>query len=63
MLIDLVAGKSVQEVESLDVDRFFTRLRLDKNLSPNRHVGVYAIVELMKQQARQLSSDSEKHVA
>lgn len=63
LLIDLVAGKSVQEVESLDVDEFFTRLKLDEHLSPNRHVGVYAIVELMKRQARQLFSDSEKHVA
>lgn len=55
LLIQLIAGKSTEAVRSLDVDDFFKRLNLDEHLSPNRHVGVYAIVELMKQQARRLS--------
>lgn len=54
LLIQLVSGKTLAEIEALDVDEFFERLGLDENLSPNRHVGVYAIVEQMKRQARAL---------
>jgi len=58
LLIRLVDGKTVGEIERLDVDELFTRLNLDEHLSPNRHIGVYAIVALMKQQARNLQSSS-----
>jgi cysteine desulfuration protein SufE len=58
VLIQLASGKTVAEVEQLDVDELFSRLNLDEHLSPNRHVGVYAIVELMKRQARDLQSSS-----
>jgi len=58
VLIQLSAGKTVEEIEQLDVDELFTRLNLDEHLSPHRHIGVYAIVELMKQQARNLQSSS-----
>ncbi len=58
VLIQLASGKSAAEVEQLDVDELFSRLNLDEHLSPNRHVGVYAIVELMKRQARDLQSSS-----
>ncbi len=51
VLIQLAEGKSAREIEHLDVDELFSRLHLDEHLSPNRHVGVYAIVDLMKQQA------------
>lgn len=54
VLIQLSTGKKSDAIEQLDVDELFTELKLDENLSPNRHVGVYAIVELMKQQARDL---------
>ncbi|MFW2374837.1 MAG: SufE family protein [Gammaproteobacteria bacterium] len=54
LLIQLTSGSTLDEINKLDVDEFFERLNLDENLSPNRHVGVYAIVELMKQQAREL---------
>ena len=54
VLIQLVSGKTVEEIEQLDVDEMFDRLKLADHLSPNRHVGVYAIVDLMKQQARNL---------
>ena len=57
LLIQLADNKSASELNLLDVDEMFERLNLDENLSPNRHVGVYAIVELMKQQAR----DLQKH--
>jgi len=58
VLIQLVSGKTAAEVEQLDVDELFSRLSLDEHLSPNRHVGVYAIVELMKKQVRDLQSSS-----
>jgi cysteine desulfuration protein SufE len=35
----------------LDVDALFEGLQLEEHLSPNRHVGVYAIVNKMKAQA------------
>jgi cysteine desulfuration protein SufE len=53
LLIELASGKTAQEIQRLDVDEVFRRLALDENLSPNRHVGVYAIVDLMKQQAQE----------
>lgn len=54
LLIKMASGKTEREVEALDVDEVFERLNLDEHLSPNRHVGVYGIVELMKSQAREL---------
>jgi cysteine desulfuration protein SufE len=54
VLIRILSDQPLPEIEKLDVDDFFNRLNLDEHLSPNRHVGVYAIVELMKQQARNL---------
>jgi cysteine desulfuration protein SufE len=51
LLIQLSEAKTAEEIQQLDVDEFFERLQLDEHLSPNRHVGVYAMVELMKQQA------------
>jgi cysteine desulfuration protein SufE len=38
------------------VDALFDGLHLDEHLSPNRHVGVYAIVGRMKAQARAFST-------
>lgn len=61
VLIQLASGKTVAEVEQLDVDELFSRLNLDEHLSPNRHVGVYAIVDLMKQQVRDLQFSSCGH--
>lgn len=52
LLIGLNDGRTVSDIEAMDVDEFFTRLNLDEHLSPNRHFGIYAIVELMKQQAQ-----------
>lgn len=58
ILIQLTEGKTAKQVDLLDVDELFARLHLDKHLSPNRHVGIYAIVALMKQQAHKLDSVS-----
>jgi len=51
LLIQLVDNKSSDEIQQLDVDEIFSRLNLAEHLSPNRHVGIYAIVNLMKNQA------------
>lgn len=57
VLIQLADNKTADEIQDLDVDELFERLNLDDHLSPNRHVGVFAIVELMKQQARALQKN------
>jgi cysteine desulfuration protein SufE len=49
VLIELVNGKTAEEIQQLDIDEIFERLQLHKHLSPNRHVGIYAIVTLMKE--------------
>jgi len=52
LLIKLCSGKSVKEIQNLELDEVFDKLKLGEHLSPNRHVGVYAIVELMKVKAQ-----------
>ncbi|MCP5312204.1 MAG: SufE family protein [Chromatiaceae bacterium] len=52
LLIELVSGHTPQEIEAMDLDQLFDRLKLADHLSPNRHFGIYSIVELMKAQAR-----------
>ncbi|MBK5937984.1 SufE family protein [Halochromatium roseum] len=51
LLVGLFSGKTAAEIEALDVDALFEGLQLEEHLSPNRHVGVYAIVNKMKGQA------------
>jgi len=55
ILVQLYSGKHPAEIEDLDVDALFKGLHLEEHLSPNRHVGVYAIVEKMKRQARSIA--------
>lgn len=62
LLLRLASGKTVAEIQQLDLDEVFERLNLGEHLSPNRHVGVYAIVELMKAQAAQFDT-TQRHVA
>ena len=54
ILVALFSGKTPGEVVDMDTDAMFSRLQLFEHLSPTRHVGVYAIVEKMKAQARAL---------
>jgi cysteine desulfuration protein SufE len=42
----------------VDLDEIFQRLSLDEHLSPSRHVGIYSIVRLMKEQAAALGQAS-----
>lgn len=58
LLIQLIEGKSAEEIQKLDLDEIFTRLQLADHLSPSRHVGVYAIVNLLKKQALDISEQS-----
>jgi len=51
LLIDLCNGLAPEQIQSIDMDEIFQRLHLDSHLSPNRHVGVYAMFELIKQKA------------
>ena len=59
VLISLCSERSCEEIQAIDMDEIFRQLQLDEHLSPNRHVGVYAIVELMKKQALELASTAD----
>ena len=56
LLIDLMSGHTLDEIEQMDVDTLFQRLRLEEHLSPNRHVGIYAIVDKMLERANNLTA-------
>ena len=51
LLVGLFSGKTRGQIEDTDVDALFEGLKLEEHLSPNRHVGVYAIVNKMRRQA------------
>ena len=51
LLIDLLSNRTLDEIREIDVDGLFKRLQLEEHLSPNRHVGIYAIVEKMLERA------------
>jgi len=55
LLVELFSGKTSLEIAQLDVDSLFHGLHLEEHLSPNRHVGVYAIVNKMKKKAEALA--------
>jgi cysteine desulfuration protein SufE len=59
ILVQLLSGKTPAEIEETDVESLFEGLKLQEHLSPNRHVGVYAIVEKMKGQARAFSAGTD----
>lgn len=56
LLIGLVSRRTPAEIGQLDVDELFERLQLAEHLSPNRHFGIYGIVELMKAQAARFAA-------
>ena len=55
LLVGLFSGKTPADIDETDVDALFQGLKLEEHLSPNRHVGVYAIVNKMKGQVAGLS--------
>ena len=58
LLLSLCEGLTIEQIQRVDMDEIFTRLNLDDHLSPNRHLGVYAIFELMKIKALELAHSS-----
>ncbi|SKA97055.1 cysteine desulfuration protein SufE [Thiothrix eikelboomii] len=56
LLVQLFSGKTPAAILAMDVDGLFERLQLAENLSPNRHVGVYAIVDVMTGQVESLKA-------
>ena len=63
LLIDLLSNRTLAEIRQLDVDGLFKRLQLEAHLSPNRHVGIYAIVDKMIERAAALPGSRVSHVA
>lgn len=59
LLIDLLSNRSLDEIRAMDVDGLFKRLQLQEHLSPNRHVGIYAIVDKMIERAAALEGATE----
>lgn len=59
VLISLCSGRSSAQIQAIDMDEIFRQLQLDEHLSPNRHVGIYAIFELMKKQALELAATDD----
>ena len=53
-----MSGHTIDEIDAMDVDSLFDKLQLAEHLSPNRHFGIYAIVNLMKAQAKTLAEGS-----
>ncbi|MBL3599998.1 MAG: SufE family protein [gamma proteobacterium endosymbiont of Lamellibrachia anaximandri] len=51
LLVDLLSSHTLEEIRAMDVDDLFKRLQLAEHLSPNRHVGIYAIVNKMVERA------------
>ena len=45
LLLVLVNGKTQAEIEELDFSRVFSRMQMDKHLSPSRSNGFYALVK------------------
>ncbi len=63
LLLKYFSDRTIKEAVDLDADPLFEKLNLFDNLSPTRHVGIYAIVELMKVQARILDANPSQHVS
>lgn len=62
LLIELSSGRTPHEIQALDLDQLFDRLQLAEHLSPNRHFGIYSIVELMKGQVLTMTSQHTRVV-
>ncbi len=56
LLINLTEGLTVKEIQNLDMDEIFNQLNLNEHLSPNRHLGVYAMFSKMQEKASELLS-------
>ncbi len=61
LLISLCDGLTAEHIQQINMDEIFERLSLAEHLSPNRHVGVYAIFDLMQQKAAE--AEKQAHAA
>ena len=52
ILLAVYSGKRPEEIEAIDADAIFAELGIYDHLSPNRHVGVYAMIEKIRAVAR-----------
>ncbi len=48
ILLAMYSGKTADEIDGIDADGMFAQLGIYDHLSPNRHVGVYAMIEKMR---------------
>lgn len=51
ILLLAYSGKTREEIQSTDIQQIFSRLGLEKHLSPNRRNGFFSMVERIKQLA------------
>lgn len=56
ILVAVYSGKTPAEIQGLDADAVFDGLGLFDHLSPTRHVGVYAMVEHIKQRSAEAAT-------
>ena len=63
LLIGLMSGHTPEQIRDMDLDALFGELKLAEHLSPNRHFGIFAIVELMKAQAAAASGEGLSQAA
>lgn len=56
LLIDLFSYRTYEEIHAMDVDGLFKRLQLAEHLSPNRHVGIYAIVDKLRERSAEAAA-------
>ncbi len=52
VIVALCDGKTAEQILDTDFDSLFEELALAEHLSPNRHVGIYSIVNKIYAQAR-----------
>jgi len=52
LLAIIYEGRTPEEVEAFDADAMFDQLGLFDHLSPQRHVGMYAMVQRLRDIAR-----------
>lgn len=55
ILVVIYSGKTPQQALAIDTDGIFSEWRLYDHLSPNRHVGVYAMVQRINRLATALA--------
>ena len=52
ILLAVYSGKSADDIDGIDADGIFAQLGIYDHLSPNRHVGVYAMIEKIRAVAK-----------